>query len=144
MEPGLLNPKTKKTGKPCSRFMFIQVFTKTSAMKNLKTLFVLALATVITCQSLAQDGDQPLPRWVSKKGYWVVESNIHQPLSHQVRFYNNENVLLYRETVSGMKLDPAKKKVKMRLKKVLETALLAWEQNQKPEEDKNYVLAILK
>lgn len=113
-------------------------------MKNLKPLFVLVLATVITCQSQAQTPGQPLPRWISQKGYWVVESNIHQPLTHQVRFYNNENALLYRETVSGVKLDPAKKKVKMRLRKVLETALLAWEQNQKPEEDKNYVLAILK
>ena len=113
-------------------------------MKELKTIVVLALICLASYKSHAQDAGQAVPKWISKKGYWVVESNIHDPLNHQVRFYNNENILLYKETITGVKLDPARKRVKMRLRKVLDATLLAWEKNQKPEEDKNYVLAILK
>ena len=113
-------------------------------MKELKTLVVLVLFCFASYQSHAQDAGQAVPKWVSKKGYWIVESNVHDPFNHQVRFYNNENTLLYKETITGVKLDPARKRVKMRLRKVLDATLLAWEKNQKPEEDKNYVLAILK
>jgi hypothetical protein len=113
-------------------------------MKELKTLVVSALFCFATYQGHAQDAGQAIPKWISKKGYWVVESNIQDPLNHQVRFYNNEDILLYKETITGVKLDPARKRVKMRLRKVLDATLLAWEKNQKPEEDKNYVLAILK
>ena len=67
-----------------------------------------------------------VPAWVSEKGYWVVESNFHTPHSHTVFFYNNENQLMYKETLDGIKLNPEKRKIKMKLKKALETAALAW------------------
>lgn len=113
-------------------------------MKELRIFVVSALFCFACYQGQAQDTGQAIPKWISKKGYWVVESNIHDPLNHQVRFYNNDDILLYKETITGVKLDPDRKRVKMRLKKVLDTTLLAWEKNHKPEEDKNYVLAILK
>ncbi len=74
-----------------------------------------------------QERRPKFPDWVSDKGYWVVESNIHSPLDHIITFYNNENELLYKETITGVKLNPEKRKVKMKLKKVLESAVLAWE-----------------
>jgi len=84
------------------------------------------------------------PRWVSDKGYWVVESNIHSPLNHIVWFYNNDNVLIYKEAVTGIKLNEAKRKIKMKLKKVLEASVTAWEQKRVMEENKDYVAAMLK
>jgi hypothetical protein len=86
----------------------------------------------------------PAPRWVSDKGYWVVESNTHSPLNHTVWFYNNDNVLIYKEAVAGIKLNTAKRKVKMKLKKVLEVSVTAWEQKSPMEENKRYVSAIMK
>lgn len=82
--------------------------------------------------------------WGSHKGYWVVEGNINSPLQHTVRFYTNADVLVYSETVSNSKLDPKKRKVKMKLKQVLETAVIAWEKNKQPAADMNYVAAMLK
>ena len=108
--------------------------------KQIATLFL----SFIVLTSFAQDRQPNIPRWVSDKGYWVVESNIHTPLDHIIRFYTNDDVLVYKENVSGIKLNPDKRKVKMKLKKVLESSVLAWEQRKVTEEDKKYVMAILK
>lgn len=74
-----------------------------------------------------QERRPKFPDWVSEKGYWVVESNINSPLDHIVTFYNNDNKLLYKETLTGVKLNPEKRRVKMKLKKILEASVLAWE-----------------
>ena len=72
--------------------------------------------------------DRPrLPSWVSGKGYWVVESNIHSPYRHTVLFYNNDNELMYRETLQAIKLNAEKRRTKMKLKKALETSALTWQ-----------------
>lgn len=84
------------------------------------------------------------PRWVSDRGYWVVESNKSAPLHHIVWFYNNDHVLVYKEALSGVKLNPAKRKIKMKLKRVLEASVTAWEQKRMPEENKEYVAALLR
>ncbi|MET0462163.1 MAG: hypothetical protein ABW007_03380 [Chitinophagaceae bacterium] len=70
------------------------------------------------------------PKWVSEKGYWVVEGNVNTPLNHTIRFYNNDDVLIYSERVEGIKLKANKRKVKMKLKQALESALLAFESKQ--------------
>ena len=115
-------------------------------MKQKSKTWMAAIAfSLISLSSFAQEGQQStIPRWVPDKGYWVVETNIHSPLNHIIWFYNNDNVLIYKEALSGIKLNPDKRKVKMKLKWVLESALLAWEQKGIPEENKKYVAAILK
>lgn len=112
--------------------------------QQFKTWGIAALLGLISLAAFSQEPDSAIPRWVSGKGYWIVESNINTPLRHTIRFYNNDHVLLYRENLEGVKLDPAKRKVKMKLKKVLEAAVLAWEKKKVPEENKDYVMAILK
>ena len=109
-----------------------------------KTPVITMALSLLTLASFAQEPQKGIPRWLSDKGYWVVESNIHIPLEHTIWFYNNENVLIYKETVSGIRLNPDKRKVKMKLKKVLESSVMAWEQKKVPEENKDYVAAILK
>jgi hypothetical protein len=74
------------------------------------------------------------PGWVSEKGYWVIESNVKTPKSAIVYFYNNENELVYKERVEGIKLNVKKDATKMKLKKVLETAVWAWEAKQPVKE----------
>ena len=109
-----------------------------------KTWIAAWVLSLISICSFAQEKQTKIPEWVSDKGYWVVESNTHAPLNHIVWFYNNDNLLIYKETVSGVKLDPYKKRVKMKLKKALEASMVAWERAKNYEEDKNYVAAILK
>jgi hypothetical protein len=82
--------------------------------------------------------------WASDKGYWVIETNVKTPLEHTIRFYTNEYILVYTEKVAGIRMNPERKKIKMKLKEVLEASVIAWERNKKPEADKNYVTARLK
>ena len=67
-----------------------------------------------------------IPAWVSDMGYWVVESNIHFPKTHEVSFYTHDNLLMYKERLEGVKLNPEKRSVKMKLKKTLESSVLSW------------------
>ncbi len=109
-----------------------------------KTMMAAAVLSFISFSTFAQEEQPVTPKWVSEKGYWVIESNIKDPLNHLIRFYNNDNVLLYKEVITGVKLNPEKRAVRMKLKKVLEASVVAWEQKKVAEENKNYVAAILK
>ncbi len=40
-----------------------------------------------------------VPGWVSDKGYWQVESNIHSPWNSTIYFFNNDRIMVYKETL---------------------------------------------
>jgi hypothetical protein len=92
----------------------------------------------------AQGKSNVSPEWVSEKGWWMVEGNIHSPKQHTVYFYNNEGVLVYKEKLEGIRLKPNKRATQMRLKKVLETSVQAWEQQHQAKENESLVVNILK
>jgi hypothetical protein len=110
----------------------------------IKTWIAIALLGMLSITAAAQEERSKPAPWVSDKGYWVVESNINSPLNHTVWFYNNTGDMIYKESLTGVRLNPDKRKVKMKLKKVLETAVIAWQQHRVPDENKNYVAAVLK
>jgi len=86
------------------------------------------LAAILTLSYLVAPAQEPKhagPKWVSEKGYWVVEGNVKTPLDHTIRFYDNNDELVYTEKLEGVKLNVGKRKVKMKLKQVLESAILA-------------------
>jgi hypothetical protein len=124
------------------------IIKKLTMKQKTKTWMAAVILSFISFSSFAQEEivttTTPTPRWVSDKGYWVVEGNIHSPLNHIVWFYNNDNTLIYKEVVTGIKLNVGKRKVKMKLKKALETSVMAWEQKRVMEENKDYLAAILK
>ena len=100
-------------------------------MKKMITAGLLvAIFTLSYFVAPAQEEAVYKPRWTSEKGYWVIEGNIKTPLSHTVRFYNNQDVMVYSEQIEGVKLNANKRKVKMKLKQALESALLAFESKQ--------------
>lgn len=96
------------------------------------------LTTALT--SLAFNTSDPVPRWVSHKGWWVVESNIHSPRTHIIYFYNLDGVQVYKEKLEGVRLNMRKPKTKMHLKQVLEAAVMAWEQQHKNRENEELVI----
>lgn len=118
-------------------------------MKKRANQFIAIISMLmIHVAAFAQD-DQPTggpvtPRWVSEKGYWVVESNIHVPKQYTIHFYNNEHVMVYKEKVEGVVLKLQKRKVKMNLRRVLETAVLAWEKQPQPKENEGWVVNAIK
>lgn len=119
--------------------------------EQIKKWIAVAVFSFFTNYNFAQDSNStqeyetPVPApWVSDKGYWVTESNVQTPTNHIIRFYTNEDILVYTEKLNGVKLNINKRKVKMKLKKALEISLLAWEQHKQPLTDKDYVIALLR
>lgn len=101
--------------------------------KNSGTLIALALFALVTVTAKAQkteNSETPAPKWISKHGYWVIESNINTPKSSTIFFYNNNNTLVYTEKVEGVKLNVNRRKTLMKLKEVLDESLMAWRQQQ--------------
>lgn len=108
-------------------------------------LVALVLGLIMQTTLFAQDRKPGVnPRWVSEKGWWVVESNIHAPKKHIVYFYNNDGVLVYKEKIEGLRIRPAKKTTKMQLKQALETAVQAWERKRQLKEEEALVAGILR
>ena len=101
----------------------------------------LFVATFLLAYVCAPAQENPIPKWVSEKGYWVVEGNVHTPLNNTIRFYNNDDMLVYTETLNGVKLNINKRKVKMKLKQALETAIIAWE-SRKEKIEEVYILLV--
>lgn len=106
------------------------------------SLFALIIGLLMHVAALAQD--RRTPSWVSDKGWWVVESNIHTPKRHIVYFYNNDGVLVYKEKIEGLRLNPAKQAIKIQLKQVLETSVLTWEKEHRPKENEALVVSQLR
>ena len=107
-------------------------------------LVTLLLCLGIQAAIFAQDKSRNTPEWVSEKGWWVVESNIHAPKQHIVYFYNNDGVLVYKEKIEGLRINPSKKITKMQLKQVLETTVLAWEKQHQLKENEALVVTELR
>jgi hypothetical protein len=104
-------------------------------------LFVtLIMGLLIQAQTFAQDNPRVSPDWVSEKGWWVVESNIHTPKQHIVYFYNNDGVLVYKEKIEGLRINASKRTTRMQLKQVLETTVLAWEKKHRFKENEALVV----
>ena len=78
------------------------------------------------------------PKWVSAKGFWVVETSGIDQKTHVIHFYNNDNQLVYKESLSGVRLKTSRRAVKMKLKKVLENSVAGWEL--KKEQTENLAL----
>jgi len=93
-------------------------------MKNLKTISLIA-AFIISCSfALAQEeGTGSISRhakFISNKGFWVIESNVKTPKSSTVHFYGNDKKLLYSASIAGKKLNPERRRTLKNLNKVLE------------------------
>ena len=98
--------------------------------RKIITYAVSAVLIFISFTAFGQDNNpaatQHIPAWVSEKGYWVVEANIHVPKQYTVRFYTNENKLVGTKEIKGIALNMKKRKIKMRLKSMLESSLRDW------------------
>lgn len=108
-----------------------------------KTTIITTTFFLCSIVAVAQQQKRPVPG-VSDNGYWVVESNVKTPKTNIIHFYTNNNELVYRETLEGVRLNTNRKKVRIKLQQVLETSLIAWQQNKKVAADMGYVKIKLK
>ncbi|MBS1567728.1 MAG: hypothetical protein JST39_25315 [Bacteroidetes bacterium] len=81
-------------------------------------------------------------KWVSPKGYWMVETNIHEPRHSCIYFYNNDNTLVHKEVIDGIKMNVDNRRTKMKLKTALETAVDAWVSGHSARLPENLIAAL--
>ena len=112
-------------------------------MNSLFKTTIITTTFFLSCiVAVAQQQKRPVPG-VSDNGYWVVESNVKTPKTNIIHFYTNNNELVYSE-IEGLLLNTNRKKVRIKLQQVLETSLIAWQQNKKVAADMGYVKIKLK
>lgn len=99
--------------------------------------FVLSIASGVYSQGLHKKNKTP--RWVSDQGFWQIETSIHTPDKNIVYFYNNDQILIYKENVDGIILNLKKKRVKMRLRKALEAAIHTWNRDHQYRDDQQVI-----
>ena len=83
------------------------------------------LAITVSSFAFSQEINKPEP-----VGFWVVENNVKSPKESTVFFYNQDHVLVYKETVSGKKLNVSRKKTIKQLNAVLLQSVLVYEKEQ--------------
>jgi hypothetical protein len=97
----------------------------------MKKQLMVSLIAVLLFQAGTFAQSKGSPEGVSEKGWWVIESNVHTPKNNIIYFYNNEGVLVYKEKIEGIRINPSRKTTRLQLKQVLESAVVTWEQKHK-------------
>jgi len=115
-------------------------------MKKLFYSFSLIVFMAISSFGLAQSNSQNKgkAKCISVKGYWVIENNIKSPKSNTIYFYNNDNVMVYKETVDGIRINTNKRKTLLKLKSALEQAVVAWENGRTKNDNELLVVTAFK
>jgi len=93
--------------------------------KKISQFAIAGMLMLFSFTAFSQHKNDGVPAWVSDKGYWVVEGNVHRPLQHTVRFYNNQHIMVGSQEIAK-RLNVKRKKVKMQLKSMLESTLQQW------------------
>ena len=94
---------------------------------------------LLTLPGTAQTSPTKLPRWVPRNGFWVVESNIHTPKQSTVYFYTSDGTLVYKEAITGQRLNLKHKALRIHLADVLEQSLTVWEKSKVPHENQQWI-----
>ena len=70
-------------------------------MKKSLTPIVAIFALLIISNFDNSQNKKQNKKYVHEKGFWVLESNIHQKINSVFRFYDDSANLIYEETVIG-------------------------------------------
>lgn len=112
-----------------------------------KSLLLLAMIYIVSIAGSAQllnaAAKRNAPKWLSDKGFWVVESNIETTASCTLYFYNNQKQLVYKEEVNGKVINLTKRKTKMILKKVLEQSVQNFDRDHRLAQNEMRVMGLL-
>ncbi|WP_069659146.1 hypothetical protein [Arcticibacter eurypsychrophilus] len=110
----------------------------------MKNLFITTGIVIITLLFASTGSAQSRTACIPKTGYWVLVSNIHVKKATTVQFYTDAHQLIYEEQVKDQKLNLNRLKTLRCLRKGLDSALIAWNQQKKAVYNKNCIAANLK
>ncbi len=116
-------------------------------MKKISSILcIVIIALMLSVKGWAQEEPttRAVPQWISEKGYWEVENNIRTPDNFTIYFFNNDGMMVYKEKVEGVKLNIKNRKTLMRLKRVLDQSVVAWENHHLVKNDSTLVAAVFK
>lgn len=111
-------------------------------MKNKKLLAGILLTGCLLLS--AQGKAQKIPAYIPQNGFWMVVSNIKVKKEAIVQYYNEEKELIYEEKIVGRRLNLKRKKTLICLKKVLDQALIAFNEEKHKIVDKHWTAIALK
>jgi hypothetical protein len=99
-------------------------------------LFLVALCTSATIKAQSP----PVPKWMSEKGFWVIQSNLKSPKNSTIYFYNNDQELVYKEEVNGKRINTDKLKTRKHLESVLVESITTWKKEGVAKENQQLVV----
>ncbi|GAB3943624.1 hypothetical protein GCM10028805_10120 [Spirosoma harenae] len=110
----------------------------TLAKFRLAVVALSLLASSVAVEAKPLNDKEPV---VSTNGFWVIETAPENATS-TVRFYTNDQRLIYQETVN-QKLNIHRRKIKQRLTIALEQAMFVWNATHQIPTDRQWVSVLV-
>lgn len=111
-------------------------------IKKITLLLLIVCVNIVSAQAKESNSRPKSPKWVSDKGFWVIETNIKTPRHAVVHFYTNDKKQIYQEQIDNVVLNVKKRRTRMKLKRVLDNVMYEWETNNIVEDQKQ-LMAVL-
>lgn len=106
----------------------------------MKPALKIAIATLtLTFTSSSQAQTKSKNTATIQTGFWVVESNIRSPKNSVVYFYNEGKELVYKESITGKRININRNKIRNQLNMVLEQSLLSWNKEKTMKENQQWL-----
>jgi hypothetical protein len=107
----------------------------------MKTTWILLVCVIFLINStLKAQAKSEAPKWMCDKGYWVIQSNLKTPKNCIIYFYTIQHELVYKEVVSGKKINIEKTSTRKHLEGVLNQAITAWQKEGIVKENQQLVI----
>ena len=103
-------------------------------------ILLFSITLFISTSTLEAQSKSAVPKWMSEKGYWVIQSNLKTPKDATIYFYTPEHQLVYKEFISGKKINIEKIKTRKHLEQVLNQAVTAWQKEGVAKENLQLVI----
>jgi hypothetical protein len=104
------------------------------------TRILLVCLTFLINSTLKAQAKSESPKWMCDKGYWVIQSNLKTPKNCIIYFYTIQHELVYKEVVSGKKINIEKTSTRKHLEGVLNQAITAWQKEGIVKENQQLVI----
>jgi hypothetical protein len=110
----------------------------------MKPIFKATFFAILLSFALSSKAQTKLNTTPEKEtGFWVIESNKHSPKNSIVYFYNEDKELVYKESITGKRININRKKTRKQLNGVLEQCLLSWKKERTIKENQQWLAANL-
>jgi hypothetical protein len=104
------------------------------------TLILLIFFIFLGNSTLKAQSKSEAPKWMCEKGYWVILSNVKTPKNCTIYFYTTQHQLVYKEVVSGKRINIEKTSIRKHLEAVLNQAIAAWQKEGIVKENQQLVI----